>query len=668
MQATSPITGHPTQSDLRWFLSQARPRRLRSLRAFAEQEVIIPDGPFTGRRFRCDRQPFTGLWFDAVDSGNWSRCVATGPTQSGKTLSCFVIPLLYHLFELGETVICGLPDMDMAADKWREDILPAIEQSRFRELMPRRGGGSRGGRVESLQFANGATLKFMSGGGSDKSRAGFTSRVVVITETDGMDQPGATSRESDKITQLEARTRAYGGRKRIYMECTVSTEQGRTWQEYQSGTKSRIVLPCPYCKAWVSPEREHLTGWQGAASQAAARTSGAFSCPDCGEIWTAEDRVVSNRSAKLVHADQTVDELGQVSGDTPAADTLGFRWSAVNNLFLTPGDIAADEWRSSRSSDEENAEREMRQFVWCLPLAPAKWEDTALVVHELAARMIDLPRGIVPAGAKWLSCGVDLGKYLSHWIVVAWSDGARGHIVDYGRLEIASEDLGVEKGILLALREFRDLATDGWPKETASGERMVPNRVWIDSGYMAPIVYTFCREAGERFGPAVGRGAAQQHRQWYNRPTHTGSVVKYIGEGFHINRLATEHLQLAEVDADHWKSWVHRRLSTPLDDSSAMTLFQAAPEEHLALAKHLTAEKKTEQFVAGKGVVVKWERLRRQNHWFDALYTACAAGHYCGVRLVDEPPRKPRVPPPGERLTFQQMKELGAAQRPSSAT
>ena len=128
-------------------------------------------------------------------------------------------------------MICGLPDMAMAADKWREDILPAIEQSRFRDLLPRRGGGSRGGRVESLKFVNGATLKFMSGGGTDKSRAGFTSRVAVITETDGMDQPGATSRESDKITQLEARTRAYGDRKRIYMECTVSTEPGRTWQE-----------------------------------------------------------------------------------------------------------------------------------------------------------------------------------------------------------------------------------------------------------------------------------------------------------------------------------------------------------------------------------------------------------------------------------------------------
>jgi hypothetical protein len=39
------------------------------------------------------------------------------------------------------------------------------------------------------------------------------------------------------------------------------------------------------------------------------------------------------------------------------------RWSAVNNLFLTAGEIATDEWRASHTPDEENAEREMRQFV-----------------------------------------------------------------------------------------------------------------------------------------------------------------------------------------------------------------------------------------------------------------------------------------------------------------
>jgi hypothetical protein len=260
-----------TGVDLRWLTRQARPRRLRSMRQFAEQELIVPAGPYRGRRFRCDRQPFTALWFEQVDSGRWNRCVATGPTQSGKSLTCFVIPLLYHLFEMQETVICGLPDMDMAADKWREDLLPAIEHSRYRDLLPASGGGSRGGRVESLQFRNGATLKFMSGGGSDKSRAGFTSRVIVITETDGLDEIGGRSRESDKLTQLEARTRAYGNRKRIYMECTVSTETGRTWQEY---THALRAGSCCLAPAAASGSLPSASTWRGGRARRAKRRRG----------------------------------------------------------------------------------------------------------------------------------------------------------------------------------------------------------------------------------------------------------------------------------------------------------------------------------------------------------------------------------------------------------
>jgi hypothetical protein len=54
-----------------------------------------------------------------------------------------------------------------------------------------------------------------------------------------------------------------------------------------------------------------------------------------------------------------------------------------------------------------------------------------------------------------------------------------------------------------------------------------------------------------------------------------------------------------------------------------------------AAAKHLTAETKTDEFVAGKGTVVSWERLSGKNHWFDALYNACAAGHGRGLFFHD---------------------------------
>jgi hypothetical protein len=394
----------------------------------------------------------------------------------------------------------------------------------------------------------------------------------------------------------------------------------------------------------VTPEREHLTGWQGAESQAQARTAGAFSCPSCGEVWSEQQRIEANLVAKLLHESQSIGEDGTVTGPAPQTDTLGFRWSAVNNLFLTGGDVAADEWRAAHASDEELAEREMRQFVWCLPVAPSKLQQTGLEAHELTNRMTELPRGTVPDGATCVTVGLDLGKYLAHWIAVAWSPGACGHVLDYGRLEVASEDLGVEQALLVMLRQFKEELLSGWPMSDPNAQRVLPEQVWVDAGYMAPTIYSFCREAGERFRPSVGRGAAQQTRQWYNRPTQTGSVVKFIGEGYHACWLPAEQLHLLELDADHWKTWVHQRLATPVGGQGAMTLFRAQPQEHLALAKHLTAESKTEEFVAGKGVVVKWERLRRQNHWFDALYNACAAGHGCGVRLVQEVVPTPSSP------------------------
>jgi phage terminase large subunit GpA-like protein len=484
--------------------------------------------------------------------------------------------------------------------------------------------------------------------------------VVVVTETDGMDESGGTSREADKITQLEARTRAYGHRKRIYLECTVSTEEGRTWREYQQGTASRIVLFCPHCGDWVSLEREHLVGWKEAATQKEASVTATFVCPSCHEAWNEDERIAANRDSRLLHSGQSLDEEHNVTGPLPPTDTLGFRWSAVNNLFLSAGVLAADEWRASRSPDEENAEREMRQFVWCLPVAPSKLDQTALDTMALAGRMGAWQRGIVPADCQHLTLGVDLGKYLVHWVAVAWAGGATGHVIDYGRIEVASGDLGVEKALMVALRELRDMATTGWPQATSmdaneplgdKSDIFVPDQVWIDAGYMTEVVYAFCRESRRPYYPCVGRGADQQRRQWYNRPTSTGSVVKHVGEGFHINWLATEKLHLVEIDTDHWKTWLHQRLAAPLERSGTITFHRASPNEHLTLAKHLTAETKTEEFVAGKGVVVKWERIRRTNHWLDALGYTCAAASFAGVRLIDEERRQREAPPPKPRET-----------------
>lgn len=615
-----------------WFFRQARAPRLRGMRRFAEEEIIIPDGPFEGRRFSCDRQPYTRLWFDAVDSGRWNRHCATGPTQSGKTLSCFVIPTLYHLFEVGETVICGVPTDEVAADKWDVDLLPAIEQSRYRDLLPSRGAGSKGGKATTIRFKNGATLKFMSGGGSDKKRAAFTSRVLVVTETDGLDEAGEASREADKLKQLEGRTRAFGSRKRVYLECTVSLETARTWREYQAGTASQIVLRCPGCRAWVCPERDDLVGWQDADEHAEARERSAFACPECGQFWSEAEREAANAGAKLLHKGQSIDRRGRISGSPPRSDTLGFRWSAVHNLFVAAGDVGGDEWRAARDPDEDNAEKEMLQFVWARPYQPPQIELTPLSSEAVRRRARGWRKGMVPEGTQVLTAGIDLGKWSGHWVLLAWMPEVRLHLCEYGIFDVHSEELGVERGILQALREFRELVEAGWPSET--GHR-IPEQVWIDSGYQKDPVYAFCREAGGRYRPTKGYGAGQRRRSVYAPPRQKSNVVRLISEGYHLTRERADRIDLIHVDANHWKSWLQERLSTPAAEPGALTLYEATSAgEHIKISKHFTAEKEVEEFEPGRGVVTRWETVSRQNHWFDAAYLACAAGHFAGERLV----------------------------------
>lgn len=624
-------------TEAHWFVASARAPRIRGMRQFADEEMIIPDGPFKGRRFACDRQPYTRCLFEAIDSGQWARIVATGPTQSGKSFSTFVVPTLYHLFEHRETVICGVPDLEIAKDKWNEDFLPAIESTRFRAELPRRGAGSKGGNVSTIRFNNGATLKFMSAGGGDKSRAAFTSRVLVITETDGMDEASDGSREADKITQLEARTRAFGGRRRVYMECTVSIETGRTWREFLAGTASRLALPCAHCRQFVTPEREALLGYQSADNVIDARSRSAFFCPACAQEWSEADRRSANLGAVLVHRGQDISAGGTPVGDPPKTDTLGFRWSAVNNLFVTAGDIGADEWKASRAANEENAEKEMRQFVWAVPHVPERLDLAPLSADQIIRRQLPIPRGVVPSDCRHLAAAIDLGKYVAHWALFAFAGDASAHVVDYDRIDVAGDSIGVERAVLAALRQFRDLCEYGWQRPDKT--LRPPELVLVDAGYQIQSVRAFVAEAGRRYMAAVGRGAGQVGGRSYYRPKGTGSSVVYLGDHYHVAR--TEEGELVEADADYWKSFLHSRITTPAGQPGAFSVFSDRPENHLSFAKHLSAEKQVEEFVAGKGTLIRWIRVHRNNHWLDASYNACVAAHMLGARLGGEEPAPP---------------------------
>ena len=68
----SPAQVNPSKTLLRNFGSDSLGRERRTMRQFAEEEIILPPGgPLAGDLFSCETQPYTKLWFDAIDSGEW---------------------------------------------------------------------------------------------------------------------------------------------------------------------------------------------------------------------------------------------------------------------------------------------------------------------------------------------------------------------------------------------------------------------------------------------------------------------------------------------------------------------------------------------------------------------------------------------------------------------
>ena len=622
-------------------MEAARTPRIRTAYEFTRDEFIPHTGPFAYLPFDWRRQPFSRLLLDEYENRQWRRRIITGPSQTGKSLFGFVVPCMHHLFEQGDDVILGLPDMDMAKDKWERDIRPAIEASRYGSLLPTSGRGSRGGTPDSIVFRNGKTLKFMSGGGGDKSRAYFTARVVVVTETDGMDLSSETSREADKISQLETRTKAYGSRARIYLECTVSTAEGRTWREYQAGTCSKIVRPCPHCGGSVTPEREHLVGWQDADNKIEARDKAHFVCPACEMPWTEEERRAANLQGRLLHRGQSVVD-GEIVGDAPQTDTLGFRWTAADNHFVTAGDLGADEWVASRAIDEENSQKAMCQFVWAMPPAPSLTHGEFLTEMALYARAYEWPRGTVPEGCDFLTIGVDVHKSRLYWVVVAWWKNATGHVVAYGFYESRSTEIGTEQGVFDALTALdRETLSAGW---TWKGpQARVADRIFVDSGWLPRPVYELTRGRQPRLFSTKGYGMGQRTMHQYSKPQKKGGAIVDIGENYHVVILdagsgrQNEVLYLIEFDADYWKTWATRRLTTGIGQPGAVTLFRGKAGDHTDFVRQILAQKINPD-------TGKWEPVRQTDHYLDAYTLACVSAATLGVS-----PLPPAVAPAAQQ-------------------
>lgn len=642
----------PTNASSRladWTIRTLSPPRQRSLLRFAEQEIVVPTGDRRGA-WRADTQPWTRCLFNEMDSGHWPTVVTTGPSQSGKTQSCFAIPTIYTIAELAENFVLGVPDGDMADKKWRTDLLPILQSSpRLRSLIPTEGAGSRGGKVrDTIQFTNGVIAAIMSRGARDAGKAGFTARVVHVTEAADWSNSAETSEEADPLRQLRARQRSYTRRRRrMLVEGTVKIAEWLPWKlkgedgEPLISSMSQLLTPCPHCGGWISPEREHFVGWQGAASEDEACNEATFICPECSSMLSDEDRRKANRDIRLLHYGQTIDEQGEIHGELPPVSTLWFRYSQWHNLLIEPSDLAEDEWKASQlpegTQDRDDAERELCQFQWCIPFVSTLTKHEPLKASSVCKKATGWPRNELPDDTVGVTAGIDIGDWKAHWAVIAWRQSGQRHVCAHGWIKVKrSKRDELSTRIRAALHEFADEIGERGFLKRGSTTRILPDRVWIDGGYMPDSVAKFVRDRGgknSRYRMCRGRGKSQTHgsKSQYLQITRRSTAHPTCGLQWSSEPNYDRRILEYTFNADYYKINVHEGLRASPEALGAISLFTSTdPREHVEFVNHLLNEQLKRVWEAGKGFADVWDQ-KGQNHWLDAMAMASVAGDEAGI-------------------------------------
>ena len=96
-------------------------------------------------------------------------------------------------------------------------------------------------------------------------------------------------------------------------------------------------------------------------------------------------------------------------------------------------------------------------------------------------------------------------------------------------------------------------------------------------------------------------------------------------------------LQLARLDSDYFKGWVHERLNWPEDARGGFHIAEDAPDEYL---KQLVSEVR----LVDLSGFPQWVPRAKDNHYLDATALCAAAGYHVGVQRIREGAcRRPEV-------------------------
>ncbi|GIW81483.1 MAG: hypothetical protein KatS3mg105_3290 [Gemmatales bacterium] len=346
------------------------------------------------------------------------------------------------------------------------------------------------------------------------------------------------------------------------------------------------------------------------------------------------------------------------------------RFYAANRSEMDFGAVVA--WPERKQPDELSAiQHAMNLYLTDKYAFAAEYQNEPLAeeaeagqlkAEQIAARVNGLPRRTVPLNASRLTCYVDVQQKALFYVVAAWSEDFTGAVIDYGTypdqqrryftlndlqktLSRAASGSSLEGSIYFGLDQLADrLLGVEWLREDQTALRI--ERCLIDANWGASteVIYTWSRRTpyAAIVMPAHGRYVGAASKPWSEYQKKPG---EQLGHHWLISSASGKRAKrYCLIDTNYWKTFVADRLSMPMNDKGALTLFGKPGEDHRLFADHCCSEFRVR--TEGRGRIVDEWKIRPEkfdNHWWDCLVGSAAAASILGSRAPgSEEPVKTR--------------------------
>jgi hypothetical protein len=181
-------------------------------------------------------------------------------------------------------------------------------------------------------------------------------------------------------------------------------------------------------------------------------------------------------------------------------------------------------------------------------------ETEALSAALVRSRLAVQTQGVLPDNTERIVAAIDVGKRLSHWVVIAFRNPGIGTIIDYGcKATYATNEKDLESKAALDVM-LKNLLLD-WIEDDLKPYKI--DGALADSGAFTDAVYAACRQARANGLPMFPSKGWDNKR--FKMPQAKKGVVLFDQCYAHYD--ASQELWLYNVNTEYWKMWTHSRFA-----------------------------------------------------------------------------------------------------------